>query len=152
MKEEGPSWGSLCSGTGGVGGGLCSGGSALQDHHDMLLEVERDKAITDRVILLQKVIRGFKDRFVSGWALPLPMCVCMYAPVRMCLAHCGSSRVDTGDKHPCAYTETCTHVQSIHTGSREHGRTLRHTDPSIFHMPSNTCLCTWACETHMWML
>ncbi|KAJ1075187.1 hypothetical protein K5549_006549 [Capra hircus] len=55
----------------------------LKDHHDMLLEVERDKAITDRVILLQKVIRGFKDRFVSGWALPLPMCVCMYAPVRM---------------------------------------------------------------------
>lgn len=40
--------------------------SALQDHHDMLLEVERDKAITDRVILLQKVIRGFKDRFVPG--------------------------------------------------------------------------------------
>lgn len=36
--------------------------SAFQDHHDMLLEVERDKAITDRVILLQKVIRGFKDR------------------------------------------------------------------------------------------
>ncbi|XP_048643964.1 unconventional myosin-VIIa isoform X2 [Marmota marmota marmota] len=32
------------------------------DHHDMLLEVERDKAITDRVILLQKIIRGFKDR------------------------------------------------------------------------------------------
>lgn len=31
----------------------------------MLLEVERDKAITDRVILLQKVIRGFKDRSVS---------------------------------------------------------------------------------------
>ncbi|XP_040587740.1 unconventional myosin-VIIa [Mesocricetus auratus] len=34
----------------------------LKDHHDMLLEVERDKAITNRVILLQKVIRGFKDR------------------------------------------------------------------------------------------
>ncbi|XP_026243058.2 unconventional myosin-VIIa isoform X4 [Urocitellus parryii] len=34
----------------------------LKDHHDMLLEVERDKAITDRVILLQKIIRGFKDR------------------------------------------------------------------------------------------
>ncbi|XP_077914707.1 unconventional myosin-VIIa [Halichoerus grypus] len=34
----------------------------LKDHHDTLLEVERDKAITDRVILLQKVIRGFKDR------------------------------------------------------------------------------------------
>ncbi|XP_028626467.1 unconventional myosin-VIIa isoform X1 [Grammomys surdaster] len=34
----------------------------LKDHHDMLLEVERDKAITDRVILIQKVIRGFKDR------------------------------------------------------------------------------------------
>uniref|UniRef100_A0A8C4PPC0 Myosin VIIA n=1 Tax=Equus asinus asinus TaxID=83772 RepID=A0A8C4PPC0_EQUAS len=40
--------------------------SALQDHHDMLLEVERDKAITDRVILLQKVIRGFKDRYLPG--------------------------------------------------------------------------------------
>ncbi|XP_049636454.1 unconventional myosin-VIIa [Suncus etruscus] len=34
----------------------------LKDHHDMLLEVERDKAITDRVVLLQKVIRGFRDR------------------------------------------------------------------------------------------
>jgi myosin-7 len=30
----------------------------------MLLEVERDKAITERVILLQKVIRGFKDRYM----------------------------------------------------------------------------------------
>lgn len=37
----------------------------------MLLEVERDKAITDRVILLQKVIRGFKDRYVPGPAPPL---------------------------------------------------------------------------------
>lgn len=34
----------------------------LQDHHDMLLEIERDKAITDKVILIQKVVRGFKDR------------------------------------------------------------------------------------------
>lgn len=33
-----------------------------QDHHDMLLEIERDKAITDKVILIQKVVRGFKDR------------------------------------------------------------------------------------------
>lgn len=54
--------------------------SALQDHHDMLLEVERDKAITDRVILLQKVIRGFKDRYVSGPAPPSQpsyRCVCV---------------------------------------------------------------------------
>lgn len=34
----------------------------FQDHHDMLLEIERDKAITDKVILIQKVVRGFKDR------------------------------------------------------------------------------------------
>ncbi|XP_078258138.1 myosin VIIAa isoform X2 [Rhinoraja longicauda] len=34
----------------------------LKDHHDMLLEIERDKAITDKVILIQKVARGFKDR------------------------------------------------------------------------------------------
>ncbi|XP_038617745.1 unconventional myosin-VIIa [Tachyglossus aculeatus] len=34
----------------------------LKDHHDMLLEIERDKAIMDRVILIQKVIRGFRDR------------------------------------------------------------------------------------------
>lgn len=39
-------------------------GSVPQDHHDMLLEVEREKAVTDRVILLQKVILGFKDRYV----------------------------------------------------------------------------------------
>lgn len=30
----------------------------------MLLEIERDKAITDKVILIQKVVRGFKDRYV----------------------------------------------------------------------------------------
>lgn len=29
----------------------------------MLLEIERDKAITDKVILIQKVVRGFKDRY-----------------------------------------------------------------------------------------
>lgn len=29
----------------------------------MLLELERDKAITDKVILIQKVVRGFKDRY-----------------------------------------------------------------------------------------
>ncbi|XP_041317854.1 unconventional myosin-VIIa isoform X6 [Pyrgilauda ruficollis] len=34
----------------------------LKDHHDMLLEIERDKAITDKVILIQKVVRGYKDR------------------------------------------------------------------------------------------
>lgn len=55
--------------------------SVFQDHHDMLLEVERDKAITDRVILLQKVIRGFKDRSVStASALSAP-------PMGTCLAH-----------------------------------------------------------------
>uniref|UniRef100_A0A674DQ99 Myosin VIIAa n=1 Tax=Salmo trutta TaxID=8032 RepID=A0A674DQ99_SALTR len=30
----------------------------LKDHHDMLLEIERDKAITDKVILIQKVMRA----------------------------------------------------------------------------------------------
>uniref|UniRef100_A0AAQ4PD22 Myosin VIIAa n=1 Tax=Gasterosteus aculeatus aculeatus TaxID=481459 RepID=A0AAQ4PD22_GASAC len=35
---------------------------SASDHHDMLLEIERDKAITDKVILIQKVVRGFKDR------------------------------------------------------------------------------------------
>ncbi|XP_047186505.1 unconventional myosin-VIIa-like isoform X3 [Scophthalmus maximus] len=34
----------------------------LKDHHDMQLEVERDKAITDRVILIQKAVRGLKER------------------------------------------------------------------------------------------
>ncbi|CAO2613753.1 Unconventional myosin-VIIa [Lemmus lemmus] len=53
----------------------------LKDHHDMLLEVERDKAITDRVILLQKVIRGFKDRSVSTASAPLA------SPLGMCSAH-----------------------------------------------------------------
>ena len=84
----------------------------------MLLEVERDKAITDRVILLQKVIRGFKDRFVSGWALALPMCVCMYAPVRMCLAHCGSSRVDTG--HTQKHAHMCKAYTQDHVNMDEH--------------------------------
>lgn len=37
----------------------------------MLLEIERDKAITDKVILIQKVVRGFKDRY----ALKTPVIV-----------------------------------------------------------------------------
>nr|XP_054590278.1 unconventional myosin-VIIa isoform X2 [Nothobranchius furzeri] len=34
----------------------------LKDHHDMQLEIERDKAITDKVILIQKSVRGLKAR------------------------------------------------------------------------------------------
>ncbi|XP_053334493.1 unconventional myosin-VIIa isoform X3 [Clarias gariepinus] len=34
----------------------------LKDHHDMQLEIERDKAITNKVILLQKSVRGRKQR------------------------------------------------------------------------------------------
>lgn len=56
----------------------------LQDHHDMLLEIERDKAITDKVILIQKVVRGFKDRYAfqkimykfhncHSWSCALPV-------------------------------------------------------------------------------
>uniref|UniRef100_A0A674IS82 Myosin VIIB n=1 Tax=Terrapene triunguis TaxID=2587831 RepID=A0A674IS82_9SAUR len=33
-----------------------------QDYHDMVLEVQRDKALTEKAILIQKVLRGFKDR------------------------------------------------------------------------------------------
>uniref|UniRef100_A0A674E620 Unconventional myosin-VIIa-like n=1 Tax=Salmo trutta TaxID=8032 RepID=A0A674E620_SALTR len=33
-----------------------------RDHHDMQLEIERDKAITDKVILIQKAVRGMKER------------------------------------------------------------------------------------------
>lgn len=39
---------------------LCCG--SRQDHHDMQLEIERDKAITDKVILIQKAVRGVKER------------------------------------------------------------------------------------------
>uniref|UniRef100_A0A8C9FNF7 Myosin VIIA n=1 Tax=Pavo cristatus TaxID=9049 RepID=A0A8C9FNF7_PAVCR len=41
--------------------GAQCGRNEKKDHHDMLLEIERDKAITDKVILIQKVVRGFKD-------------------------------------------------------------------------------------------
>ncbi|KAL0994634.1 hypothetical protein UPYG_G00125160 [Umbra pygmaea] len=34
----------------------------LKDHHDMQLEIDRDKAITDNVILIQKAVRGMKQR------------------------------------------------------------------------------------------
>ncbi|TKS83183.1 Unconventional myosin-VIIa [Collichthys lucidus] len=34
----------------------------LKDHHDMELEIERDKAITDKVIRIQKSVRGLKER------------------------------------------------------------------------------------------
>lgn len=36
--------------------------NVFQDHHDMQLEIERDEAITDKVILIQKTIRGHKQR------------------------------------------------------------------------------------------
>ncbi|KAF6721755.1 Unconventional myosin-VIIa, partial [Oryzias melastigma] len=34
----------------------------LKDHHDMQLEIDRDKAITNKVILIQKSVRGLKAR------------------------------------------------------------------------------------------
>ncbi|XP_059397584.1 unconventional myosin-VIIa isoform X2 [Carassius carassius] len=34
----------------------------LKDHHDMQLEIERDKAYTDKVIFIQKTVRGLKER------------------------------------------------------------------------------------------
>ncbi|XP_037126025.1 unconventional myosin-VIIa-like isoform X1 [Syngnathus acus] len=34
----------------------------LKDHHDMELEMERDKGITDKVVLIQKAVRGLKQR------------------------------------------------------------------------------------------
>uniref|UniRef100_A0AAR2IYX4 Myosin VIIAb n=1 Tax=Pygocentrus nattereri TaxID=42514 RepID=A0AAR2IYX4_PYGNA len=36
--------------------------SKSTDHHDMQLEIERDKTITNKVILIQKAVRGMKDR------------------------------------------------------------------------------------------
>uniref|UniRef100_A0A8C5SSM1 Myosin VIIB n=1 Tax=Laticauda laticaudata TaxID=8630 RepID=A0A8C5SSM1_LATLA len=33
-----------------------------QDYHDTVLEVQRDKALREKAILIQKVLRGFKDR------------------------------------------------------------------------------------------
>ncbi|OXB58837.1 hypothetical protein ASZ78_007554 [Callipepla squamata] len=34
----------------------------LKDHHDTVLELERQKILTDKVLLIQRVMRGFKDR------------------------------------------------------------------------------------------
>ncbi|XP_061103707.1 unconventional myosin-VIIa-like isoform X1 [Conger conger] len=34
----------------------------LKDHHDMLLEIERDRTITDKVVLIQKAVRCFRQR------------------------------------------------------------------------------------------
>nr|XP_056706311.1 unconventional myosin-VIIb [Euleptes europaea] len=34
----------------------------LKDYHDAVLEVQRDKALAEKAILIQKVLRGFKDR------------------------------------------------------------------------------------------
>ncbi|XP_053162242.1 unconventional myosin-VIIb isoform X2 [Hemicordylus capensis] len=34
----------------------------LKDYHDTVLEVQRDKALTEKAVLIQKVLRGFKDR------------------------------------------------------------------------------------------
>uniref|UniRef100_A0A803U121 Myosin VIIB n=1 Tax=Anolis carolinensis TaxID=28377 RepID=A0A803U121_ANOCA len=34
----------------------------LKDHHDTVLEVQREKGLREKAILIQKVMRGFKDR------------------------------------------------------------------------------------------
>uniref|UniRef100_A0A8C5U0K9 Myosin VIIB n=1 Tax=Malurus cyaneus samueli TaxID=2593467 RepID=A0A8C5U0K9_9PASS len=34
----------------------------LKDHHDTVLELQRQNALTDKVLLIQKVMRGLKDR------------------------------------------------------------------------------------------
>lgn len=83
----------------------------------MLLEVERDKAITDRVILLQKVIRGFKDRSVSVASAPLAF------PLGMCSAHlCSHTDTGTSMHSRGAHTEAITHAPSTHIRSQGHPR------------------------------
>lgn len=110
---------------------------ALQDHHDMLLEVERDKAITDRVILLQKVIRGFKDRYVSG---PAPsqltnrcvyMCwACLCPPVRTLGINTYSRVHIRKQAHRCT---ACVRDRA-NTDDRRH---VTHTAPPVPRLPSN---------------
>ncbi|XP_044291458.1 unconventional myosin-VIIb [Varanus komodoensis] len=34
----------------------------LKDYHDTVLEVQRDKALSEKAILIQKILRGYKDR------------------------------------------------------------------------------------------
>lgn len=76
----------------------------------MLLEVERDKAITDRVILLQKVIRGFKDRSVSTASAPLAPPLGMHL-ARLCsLMNAGTNVYSHG-----AHKEAITHMHGMHT-------------------------------------
>lgn len=59
---------------------LCSDYFSCQDHHDMQLEIERDKAITDKVILIQKAVRGRKER--SGTFQDIDPIIC-----NICVSH-----------------------------------------------------------------
>lgn len=107
-------------------------GSVFQDHHDMLLEVERDKAITDRVILLQKVIRGFKDRSVSTSTFPhepqghtcIPM-VHTQKPSHVCMACTHGHKVTEEHRFkvhaalPCHRIQTYSHLPFPHTWRQE---------------------------------
>uniref|UniRef100_A0A8C2YEA2 Myosin VIIB n=1 Tax=Coturnix japonica TaxID=93934 RepID=A0A8C2YEA2_COTJA len=43
----------------------------LKDYHDTVLELERQKILTDKVLLIQKVMRGFKDRSVRKSAIAI---------------------------------------------------------------------------------
>uniref|UniRef100_A0A8C7NP98 Myosin VIIA n=1 Tax=Oncorhynchus mykiss TaxID=8022 RepID=A0A8C7NP98_ONCMY len=49
-----------------------------RDHHDMQLEIDRDKAITDKAILIQKAVRGMKARMLY-WCLR----VLLVSPLQM---------------------------------------------------------------------
>lgn len=98
----------------------------------MLLEVERDKAITDRVILLQKVIRGFKDRSVSTSTFPhepqghtcIPM-VHTQKPSHVCMACTHGHKVTEEHRFkvhaalPCHRIQTYSHLPFPHTWRQE---------------------------------
>ncbi|KAJ3589043.1 hypothetical protein NHX12_009891 [Muraenolepis orangiensis] len=45
----------------------------LKDHHDMHLEIERDKAITDKVILIQKSVRGLRESLLCLRSSPISL-------------------------------------------------------------------------------
>uniref|UniRef100_A0A672S5X6 Myosin VIIA n=1 Tax=Sinocyclocheilus grahami TaxID=75366 RepID=A0A672S5X6_SINGR len=103
----------------------------LKDHHDMQLEIERDKAITDKVILIQKTVRGQKERYEKKKRLERFCLIIIILSFQMCVGFLRLQALYRSRKLYLVYQASRTRITLLQAWCR--GFLVRRTFSKRFH-------------------